>query len=136
MTAHAAERSCDERAAFLVPGRLRPHTRSVRGRAGLGAAIGLWVGLALIGLLILLPRAREGSFYEVGDPLIVMGVPLLVMGTAVGAMVGVALARSPRQSSSQPTQRSTATLFTVVIFGCLVAVWVILWGTGLLNTPH
>jgi len=30
--------------------------------------IGLSVGLALIGLLILLPRARQGSFYEVGDP--------------------------------------------------------------------
>jgi hypothetical protein len=43
------------------------------------------VGLALVGLLILLPRALQGSFYEVTDPLVIMGGPLLVIGAAVGA---------------------------------------------------
>jgi hypothetical protein len=60
----------------------------VKGRPALGAAIGLSVGLGMVGLLVLLPRALQGSFSEVSDPLVIMGVPLLVIGAAVGAIVG------------------------------------------------
>jgi hypothetical protein len=123
----------DERAAFLAPSRLRPNTRSVRGRAGLGAAIGLWLGLALIGLLILLPRARQGSFYEIGDPLIVMGVPLLVLGTAIGAVLGLALGR--RRGTDVLTHQATRGFVILGLGAVALAVWLFLWGTGLLGTP-
>ena len=111
-----------------------PNTRSVRGRAGFGAAIGLWVGLALIGLLILLPRAREGSFYEVGDPLIVMGVPLLVIGTAVGAMLGLALDR--RRGADVLAHQATRVFVILGLSACALAVCLFLWGTGLLAPPR
>lgn len=103
-------------------------------RPGLGAVIGSCVGLALIALLILLPRTRQDSFYEVGDALLVMGVPLLLLGTAVGAMVGMALGRSHRGSQSQPTRLSTVTLVVMCLLGCVLAMWLFLSGTGLLNT--
>ena len=103
------------------------------GRPGTGAAIGACVGLALIGLLILLPSARQDSFYEVSDALLVMGVPLLVIGTAVGAMVGAALGRGRRSSPPHGTRWSTVVLVVVSVVGCVVAVWLFLWGTGLLT---
>jgi peptidoglycan/LPS O-acetylase OafA/YrhL len=112
-----------------------PNTRSVRGRTGFGAAIGLWIGLALIGLLILLPRARQGSFYEGGDPLIVMGVPLLVMGTAIGAMLGLALDRR-RGADDVMTQQATRGFVILGLGACALAVCLFLWGTGLLGTPR
>ena len=100
---------------------------------GLGAVIGSCVGLVLIGLLILLPRARQNSFYEVSDALLVMGIPLLILGTAVGALVGGALGPTRRGSQSQPTRRSTVTLVVMCLLGCVLAVWLFLWGTGFLN---
>jgi len=92
------------------------------------------VGLALIGLLILLPRARQGSFYEVGDPLIVMGVLLLVMGTAVGAMLGLALDR--RRGADVLTHQTTRGFVILGLGACALAVCLFLWGTGLLGTPR
>lgn len=85
----------------------------------------------MIGLLIALPRARQNFFYEVSDALLVMGIPLLVIGTAVGAMVGVALGRSHRESPSQgATRRSTESLLVVALIGGILAALLFLWGTG------
>jgi hypothetical protein len=103
----------------------------VTSRAGLGAVIGLWVGLVLIGLLIVLPRARAGSFYEVGDPIIVMGVPLLMIGTAVGAMVGLALDR--RRGADVLSHQRTRGVVLLGLVACVLAVGLFLWGTGLLD---
>ncbi|SHN75650.1 hypothetical protein SAMN05443668_107348 [Cryptosporangium aurantiacum] len=66
----------------------------MRRRPGRGAAIGLAVGAALVSLLILLPSALQGSFYEIADPLVYMGIPLLVMGAAIGAAVGASAPRA------------------------------------------
>lgn len=53
-----------------------------------GALIGLAVGALLVVLIVVLPAALQGDFYEITDPLVVMGIPLLVLGAAVGAVVG------------------------------------------------
>lgn len=102
-------------------------------RLRLGAVIGSCVGLALIGLLILLPAVLGHSFYEVSDVLLVKGAPLLVIGTAIGAMVGVAVSRSHREPPSQPRRRTTIILVVVGLIGCVLAVWLFEWGTGRLD---
>lgn len=58
----------------------------MRGRPGPGAAIGLAVGIALVALVIWLPAAMWGDFYEITDPLVFMGLPMMIVGTAVGAL--------------------------------------------------
>lgn len=57
-------------------------------RVGRGALIGLAAGAVLVGLLVLLPAVLQGDFYEITDPLVVMGLPILLVATAVGAVVG------------------------------------------------
>ncbi len=96
-----------------------------------GALLGFAVGAALGGLLILVPRARQGSFYEVGDPLLVMGLPLLVVGTAVGAMVDAALGR--RFGAGAGSSRSSGLVGIAIglVAILLAGVW-FLWGTGIL----
>lgn len=101
------------------------------GRSALGAVIGSSVGLALIGLLILVPRARQDSFYEVGDALVVLGIPLLVIPTAAGAMIGVARASNPGNGTPSPASRGLAvTIVAVCLVGCVAAMGLFLWGTG------
>ncbi|MDF8263568.1 hypothetical protein [Luteipulveratus flavus] len=53
-----------------------------------GAVIGLAVGCGLIGLLILLPCAIQGDFYEVIDALVAMGIPLVLISVVTGALLG------------------------------------------------
>jgi hypothetical protein len=92
-----------------------------------------------VGLLILLPRALQGSFYEVTDPLVIMGVPLLVIGAAVGAMVGApgrrAMTAVQRSPTPRPSARAVVVGGTVPAAACLLAVWLFLWGVGALDTP-
>jgi hypothetical protein len=104
----------------------------VRAGPGLGAVTGLGVGLALIGLVIFLPSARQGSLDEVGDALLVMGVPLVVVGTAVGAMVGAMVGRRTQPDSpSRATRRSTVAIVVGALVACVLAVWIFVSGTGL-----
>jgi drug/metabolite transporter (DMT)-like permease len=104
----------------------------MRGRPKLGAAIGFCLGLALTGLLVLVPAARRNSFYEVGDALLVLGVPLLVAATSIGAMIGLAVNPSPHETPP-PMERSTAILILVGVIVYLLAMWLFLRGTGLLD---
>lgn len=40
-------------------------------------------------LVILLPSAIQSDWYEISDSLVVMGIPMVVLGTVMGALVGV-----------------------------------------------
>ena len=61
----------------------------MRGNPGRGALVGLCFGVAAVALLILLPSAIAGDWYEITDPLVVMGLPMVAVGTGLGALVGV-----------------------------------------------
>ena len=43
----------------------------------------------LVAVLIWLPAAQSGDFYEFTDPLIFMGLPIVTICVAAGALVGV-----------------------------------------------
>lgn len=93
----------------------------------------------MVGLLIVLPMALQGSFYEASDPLIIMGVPLLVIGAAVGAIVGGPDRRHTTDvqggSTARPTTRAVIVGRMVALVACLLALWLFLWGVGALHTP-
>jgi hypothetical protein len=84
-----------------------------------------------VGLLILLPMALQGSFYEAADPLVFMGVPLLVTGAAVGAIVGAPGRRASTDVQAPPTPgRSAGAVVvggTVALVACLLTGWLFLW---------
>ena len=61
----------------------------MRGNPGRGALVGLCFGVAAVALVILLPPAIQSDWYEITDPLVVMGIPMVVLGTAIGAIVGI-----------------------------------------------
>lgn len=115
--------------AFLSA-RRRPGTR----HPGLGALIGLDVGAALAGWVILLPSLRDGDFYEITDPLIILGLPLLIVGSAVGAIVGTVIRRGGADTTPRRAGRSVA-LVVISLVACLLGTLIWLWGTGVVNFP-
>lgn len=66
----------------------------MRGRRARGAGIGLLVGIALNLLLIGLPTILSGDTYEIGDSMVFMGVPILIVSLAAGALIGAPHART------------------------------------------
>ena len=106
----------------------------MRGRPGPGAAIGLAVGIALVALVIWLPAAMRGDFYGITDPLVYMGLPMMIVGTAVGALIGVpsppatgpGLSGLPRRSS----RTSNAVVAVVAVTAAFLATWFFLMATG------
>ena len=104
------------------------------GRAGLGAVVGAGAGATLAGLLILLPAARDGDYYEITDPLVFLGLPLLVIGAAVGAIAG-ALIRRSHLDSKRRSGRPRAAVIVGCLMACMIGVWLWLWGNGSVNFP-
>jgi len=51
--------------------------------------IGLVVGAVLVAVVIWLPAALTGDFYEVTDLLIFAGLPMITIRVAVGALIGL-----------------------------------------------
>ena len=96
--------------------------------------IGLAIGAALVALLIWLPRALSGDYYEIGDPLVVMGIPIIVVSVAIGALIGVPPSHPAGGGSTTAAQRSSRTSRTIVAFGALtagaLAILFFLWGIG------
>ena len=104
------------------------------GRPGPGALIGLVVGVVLVAVVIWLPAAVSGDFYEFSDPLVFMGLPMITISTAVGALIGVRAApvsghRPPGQPESSSTA-SRAVIAIVAVSVVLLATWFFLWATG------
>ncbi len=113
-------------------------TRAMKSRPALGALIGLAAGITLVGLLIVLPAALQGSYYEITDPLVIMGVPLLVIGASIGALVGALGRRSVTEVHAEPMRWPFALPvagITVALVASLLAGWLLLWGVGALDTP-
>ena len=60
--------------------------------------IGLGAGAAFVVLLIALPAATSG-YFEITDPLVYMGISILVVSGAVGAPIGAAMPPAHREST-------------------------------------
>lgn len=111
----------------------RGHTRAMRGRPGPGALIGLLVGVVVVAVVLWLPRALAGDFYEFSDPLIYMGLPMIVISASVGALVGVPAPVSgekPSDHARRPSGASRAAVAFVSVAALLVALWFFLTATG------
>ena len=111
----------------------RGHTRAMRGRPGPGALIGVVVGVVLVAVVLWLPRALAGDFYEFSDPLIYMGLPMIVISTSVGALVGVPAPVSgegPSDQARSSSWPSRAAVAVVSVAALLVALWFFLTATG------
>ena len=108
----------------------------MRGRAGPGALIGLVVGVVLVAMVIWLPAALAGDFYEISDPLVYMGLPMIVISAAVGALIGVPAAPVVASGSTGPTERpsraSRVVVAAVAVTAAVLAGWVFLTATGAL----
>ena len=79
--------------------------------------IGLVIGAALVALLIWLPAALSGDYYEIGDPLVVMGIPIVVVSVAIGALIGVPSSHAAGRGLTTGERRSKA----IVVFGAVTA---------------
>lgn len=104
------------------------------GRPGRGAVIGLGVGAALVVLLIGLPAVISGDYYEITDPLVYMGLPILVVSGAVGAGIGAALPPAHRETTDgrgqQPSRTGRAAVGLVAVTVTALAVWFFLSAIG------
>ena len=49
---------------------------------------GVAAGVVLTAALVLLPAVMTGDFYEITDPLVFMGTPIVMVCGAIGALVG------------------------------------------------
>jgi len=63
------------------------HTRAMRSATGRGGMIGLASALILVGAAML-PGVLVAGSIDVTDPLLFVGLPLLLLGAALGALVG------------------------------------------------
>jgi len=106
----------------------------MRGRPGPGALIGLVVGVVLVAVVLWLPRALAGDFYEFSDPLIYMGSPMIIISAAVGALIGVPVAPMSDDGLAGQAGRSSrakrVAVAVVAVTAMLVASWFFLTATG------
>jgi hypothetical protein len=87
--------------------------------------IGLAVGAALVVVLIWLPAAISGDYYEITDPLVFMGMPIVVVSGAIGALIAVPASRvpadDPAQQARPPSRTSRAFVAIVAATGAVLA---------------
>ena len=97
-------------------------------RAVVGAVAGLWMALATIFVLILWPRLDDGDFYEVGDPLVYLGLPVLLVLLIAGALVGLASGISVRCRGV--SARTQTLVMATGLVGIALLVGLYAWGVG------
>lgn len=83
--------------------------------------IGLVIGAALVALLIWLPAALSGDYYEIGDPLVVMGIPIVVVSVAIGALIGVPSSHAAGRGLTTGEQQSSRRSKAIVVFWAVTA---------------
>ena len=91
------------------------------------------MGLALVVVLIVLPRMVQGDYYEIVDPLVFMGLPLMVVGGAVGAVVGVSSRSLATEGVVDEARRPRTARVAVVVVAsaaAATAIWLFLWAVG------
>lgn len=95
------------------------------------------MGASLVFLLIWLPGALIGDRSVITDPMVYMGLPLMVISIAVGALVGVP-ASVPRDGHEGhgpgPTRKSRAVVALVAGSTVLLATWFFLMATGAVDS--
>ena len=79
----------------------------------LEAVIGLGGGALLVAVLIWLPAAQSGDFYEFTDPLIFMGLPIVTICVAAGALVGVSGAPVSGDGWTRPSRGTSCRIADV-----------------------
>ncbi|NYG55720.1 hypothetical protein [Nocardioides perillae] len=96
-------------------------------RVGVGAVLGLWSGIALVFVVVLLPRIQDGDFYEVGDPLVHLGLPALLVASLAGAAAGTVagLVTERRVRAGARLAARVAALAGIALLAVLYA-----WGVG------
>jgi hypothetical protein len=106
----------------------------MRGRPGPGALIGLVVGVVLVGVVLWLPAALAGDFYGFSDPLIFMGLPMITISVAVGALIGVPVepvsGDGPAGRARPASWAERVVVAVVAVAAVLVALWFFLTATG------
>lgn len=106
----------------------------MRAGPGRGALVGAAAGVLLAVALFLLPAVLRGDTYEITDPLVFAGVPLAVFGAGLGALVGLRPGRPGREAAAAPdapdARRRTAVVAGVAVVAMALAVWTVLWATG------
>jgi hypothetical protein len=97
-----------------------------------GAGRGGTLGAVLASLLILVPAVSRLDAYEISDPLIFMGLPLLAIATAVGALVGAALGANRRPTRGNHYARAGPSVPSGVFFTAAAVVivgWLLVLAT-------
>ena len=113
----------------------------MRGHPGRGAVVGAAAGLLLAVSLIVLPRMVEGDYYEIADPLVFMGLPLLAVSAAVGALIAVLVPRAAVEGAvgddpGAPRRPSAVgvVILVVTITTAVTGIWLFLWAVGTVDT--
>jgi hypothetical protein len=92
------------------------------------------VGVVLVAVVLWLPAVLAGDFYEFSDPLIFMGLPMITISAAVGALIGVPVAPvsgdAPTGVARRSSWTSRAVVAVVSVAAVLVALWFFLTATG------
>lgn len=99
--------------------------------------IGLAVGAVLVAGVIWLPAAIRGDYYEITDPLVYMGLPMMVVGVTIGALVGALAPRVSRDGPPRQAQRffrsGRAVVAMAVLSAVLLAMWFLLEAIGVVD---
>lgn len=112
----------------------------MRGQPGRGAVIGFFLGALTAALVVLLPAAMNGLTYaDVLDPLLYIGVPIVVLSACGGAMLGAPARRPQHEVWVRPIRKPGPAAMVaggiVLLTICGIAVWVLLWGFGKAPAP-